>query len=77
MSLRGGAVVPIWTQQKNRREAIILRSNVLFWRLATFAVMTIIASTMLNFCVRNENRWYHSDKSPEQNIRLSHYVNKN
>ncbi len=42
--------------------------NTWFWRLATFPIKSIIATTVLNCRVRNENGCFHCVKSPEPNI---------
>lgn len=49
---------------------LFLDLNTLFWRLATFAFTTIIATTGLNFSVRNGKRCDPSVEPPKQNIQL-------
>ena len=53
---------------------LLLESNTLFWRLATFAKKTIIATSGLNCSVRNGKRCDSAVEAPEQYVQLFFYV---
>ena len=48
----------------------IYLTDILSWRLATFACKTIIAATAFHFRVRNGNGCCHSAEPPRHNVRI-------